>query len=75
MHVVCQIALITTITSGSTARTRIARTGYAAPISFAASRSVLTSASGFFWLALEHCLVRLTQITGTFFFRHGSTSW
>ena len=45
------------------------------PMSFAASRSEPTSASGFFWPASSCCLERLTQITGIFFFRQGSTSW
>ena len=47
---------------------------YAAPRSLAASRSVFTSAVGFFWLESSVSLLRLTQITGTFAFRHGSTS-
>ena len=47
---------------------------YAAPSSFAASRRFLTSAVGFFWLESSVSLLRLTQITGTLAFRHGSTS-
>ena len=42
--------------------------------SFAASRRVLTSSVGFFWLFSSFCPRRLTQITGTLVFRHGSTS-
>ena len=45
------------------------------PMSFAASRSEPTSASGFFWPASRTCLERLTQITGIFFLMQGSTSW
>ena len=45
------------------------------PRSFAASRSVLTSSVGFFWLGSSCSLFRLTQITGTLSFAHGSTSW
>ena len=44
-------------------------------MSFAASLRLLTSASGFFWPDSSVWPVRLTQITGIFFFRQGSTSW
>ena len=44
------------------------------PMSLAASRSVVTSASGFFCPDSSCCFERLTQITGIFFLRHGSTS-
>jgi hypothetical protein len=46
-----------------------------APSSLAASRRVLTSAVGFFCPASSSSLLRLTQMTGTLSFRHGSTSW
>ena len=46
----------------------------AAPSSFAASRSDLTSAVGFLAPGSSCSLLRLTQITGTLAFRHGSTS-
>ena len=48
---------------------------YETPMSFAASRRLATSASGFFWLDSSVSLLRLTQITGTLRFRHGSTSY
>ena len=54
VHVVCQMRDVTTMTSGCSPT---AFTAYAAPSSFAASRRVLTSAVGFFWLGVERLLV------------------
>ena len=69
--VVCQIRLVTTSASVWTATARRPQATFS---SFAASRRVLTSSVGFFWLPSSFCPRRLTQITGTFIFRHCSTS-
>ena len=45
------------------------------PSSFAASLRLWTSAVGFFWEGSRVSLLRLTQMTGTRCFRHGTTSW
>ena len=71
MHVVCQKRDVTTKTSGCSPTAFMTQ---AAPSSLAASRRFLTSAVGFFWLGSSVSLERLTQITGTFAARHGSTS-
>ena len=72
--------LTNTITSACSATARIspasARTGRSADAEqLRRLAQVATSASGFFWPGSSCCLLRLTQITGIFFFRHGSTSW
>ncbi len=45
------------------------------PSSLAASLRLCTSAVGFFWEGSRVSLLRLTQMTGTRCFRHGTTSW
>ena len=72
---VCHTREVATRTSACSETTRMRAARYAAPRSFAASRRVLTSAVGFFGPASSSSLLRLTQMTGTFSFRHGSTSW
>ena len=74
VHVVCHMRLTKTIASEPSASALMAPQAQLTPSSFAASRSDATSASGFFWPLSSSALLRLTQITGIFFFRHGSTS-
>ena len=66
---------VQTSTSSCRPTTRIrAAASYAAPSSFAASSSVLTSAVGFLALGSSFSLRRLTQITGTLALMQGSRS-
>ena len=74
VHVVCQNAADQDDQVGVDADRTHTRGRYETPSSFIASRRFATSASGFFWLDSSVSLSRLTHITGTFRFRHGSTS-